>query len=69
MTKEMSNAEVRTHLLEYVKRSKTPFAWPTDGCGYEQHIKFVQHRNKNWRGGDFKQFIIDYANGLLEEAR
>lgn len=37
-------------------------------CGYRQHIKFVKHRNKNWTGeGDFNQFVIDYANSLVDK--
>jgi hypothetical protein len=60
----MTNAETKTYLLEWVKSNHGIFAWPTDGCGYNQHMKFVRHRNKNWKGGDFKQFVIDYANSL-----
>lgn len=45
----------------------TVFGWPTDACGYHQHIKFVDHRNKNWNGGhddDFIKFVLAYANSL-----
>jgi len=65
--KEMSNAETAKHLREYIARPNPPFSWPTDGCGYKQHIRFVEHRNKNWHGGnqeDFKKFVLDYANSL-----
>ena len=64
---DMTNAETKAHLLEWVKHNHGLFAWPTDGCGYEQHMKFVEHRNKHWEGGstaEFNQFVIDYANSL-----
>jgi len=71
----MTNAEAKAHLLKWVKQDL--FAWPTDGCGYDQHIRFVNHRNENWAdyyervGGDedetFRQFVVDYANSLKEE--
>lgn len=44
-----------------------PFSWPTDPCGYDQHIKFVDHRNKNWDGEtpeQFKEFCFAYADAL-----
>lgn len=66
--KEMSNLEVVAHLREWVKHSHGSFAWPTDGCGYHQHIKFVHHRNRNWHGsteGEFNQFVLDYADMLM----
>ena len=56
--------ETKEHLLEWVKNAHGVFAWPTDACGYDQHIKFVKHRNKSWVGGDFKKFVSDYANSL-----
>ena len=54
---KMTNKETKEYLLNWVKTSHGIFAWPTDGCGYDQHIK---------HGGDFNQFVIDYANSLLE---
>ena len=61
----MTNAETKTHLLDWVTKNHSNFAWPTDACGYDQHIKFVEHRDMNWSGdGDFNQFVIDYANSL-----
>jgi hypothetical protein len=63
----MNNAETKAHLLEWVKKRHGAFAWPTDECGYDQHIKFVGHRDKNWTGknyDEFVQFVIDYANSL-----
>jgi hypothetical protein len=65
----MTNAKVVAHLREWVKQSHMPFAWPTDGCGYGQHIRFVEHRNTNWHGEqkDFNQFVLDYADMLEKE--
>jgi len=63
----MTNAETKSYLLKWVTENHGIFAWPTDACGYDQHIKFVDHRNKNWHGGDFNQFVIDYANSLTEK--
>ena len=66
--KNMTNEETQKYLLEWIKKRHGTFAWPTDGCGYEQHIKFVNHRNKNWRweDKDFNQFVKDYANSLCQ---
>ena len=63
----MNNKETKEWLLKWVKEPHGIFSWPTDACGYDQHIKFVDHRNKNWKGGDFNQFVINYANSLTEE--
>ncbi len=63
--KNMTDEETANHLCEWVKKPHGPFAWATDGCGYDQHIKFVCHRNKNYCGQDFKQFILDYADSLV----
>ncbi len=63
--RNMNDAETAAHLREWVKRkTHDSFAWPTDVCGYEQHIRFVDHRNKNWHGGDWAQFVLDYAAAL-----
>lgn len=67
MKKGMTNAQTKAHLLEWVKLPHSTFSWPTDACGYDQHIKFVKHRNKNWNEdyqGDFIQFVRDYARSL-----
>lgn len=61
----MTNEETRQHLLKWCDSSNGLFAWPTDGCGYDQHMKFIKHRNENWSGGDFVQFVQDYANSLV----
>lgn len=63
----MTDAETAEHLRRAVDRPSGTFAWETDGCGYDQHIRFVEHRNKNWYGGtqqDWRAFVLAYADGL-----
>jgi hypothetical protein len=46
------------------------WGWPTDACGYDQHIRFVKQRNNNWHGGgktEFNDFVREYANELEKE--
>jgi len=67
MIKNMTNNETKEHLLRWCEKPNLmPFAWPTDACGYEQHIKFVEHRNKNWNGSksEFVDFVKEYALSL-----
>lgn len=67
----MTNTETKEHMLKWVKTNNSHWSWPTDACGYEQHMKFVDHRNKNYIGEteeDFNQFVINYANSLEEES-
>jgi hypothetical protein len=64
---EKTDAETAAHIREWCSRARCAFSWPTDGCGYEQHMKFVTHRNLNWHGsGDeaFTRFCLDYADSL-----
>jgi hypothetical protein len=62
---EMSDAETAATIREWCSKSRSPWAWPTDPCGYEQHIKFVQHRNANLKTGeDFNAFALAYADTL-----
>jgi len=68
----MTNKETAEHIKKYVanRHHHEVFSWPTDACGYEQHIRFVEHRNKNWKGGtidEFDKFIIDYADMIEKE--
>lgn len=67
----MSDHETATTIRHWVtNKAHSAFSWPTDGCGYDQHIRFVEHRNKNWSGGtaaEFDQFCLDYADALLAE--
>lgn len=61
----MTDTETKTYLLKWCENPNLmPFAWPTDGCGYDQHIKFVEHRNEKWEGGstaEFIEFVRQYA--------
>lgn len=67
---QMTDAETAAYLREWVKQKKgSVWSWPTDACGYDQHIKFVKHRNANWHGGDFDQFVLDYANQLEQQVQ
>lgn len=65
---EMTNLEVAEHLRKWCEAPPTsPFSWPTDACGYDQHIKFVEHRNAHWTGRtteEFVQFVLAYAAQL-----
>jgi hypothetical protein len=64
----VTDAETAEHIRRWCAEDRwAPFAWPTDGCGYEQHIRFVDHRNKNWSGGDFRRFCLDYADALAAQ--
>lgn len=55
------------HLRRYTKTYHDAFSWPTDGCGYDQHARFVHHRNANWHGGsmaEWRRFVLAYAAEL-----
>ena len=69
MHKQMTNQETANHIREYVKKSHGNFSWPTDACGYDQHVKFVVHRNKNWKGigSDWNEFCLSYADELEKQ--
>jgi hypothetical protein len=70
--RDMNDSETAAHLREWVKERRGAFSWPTDGCGYEQHMRFVEHRNKNWRGGtsdEYVSFILAYADAITEAAK
>lgn len=63
----MTDVEVIAHLRKWVKHEHGLFEWPTDACGYEQHLRFVDHRNTyldDWPSRDFKAFVLDYADKL-----
>lgn len=68
--RNMTNAQTAEHLRKYVEQPHGTFSWPTDACGYEQHIKFVKHRNANsdkvseMNNEEWKKFILDYADSL-----
>lgn len=63
----MTNQEVANRIRKYYKTTHSHWGWPTDGCEYKQHIRFVEYRNKNWTGGtieEFKRFALAYADSL-----
>lgn len=65
--RKMNNEETKEYLLEWCKSEHGIWEWPTDACGYDQHIKFVEYRNENWKGGtykDFLNFVKRYAEKL-----
>ena len=66
--REMTDAETAAHIREYAQGYHGTFSWPTDGCGYKQHIRFVKHRNENWHGSgddaEWRAFLYDYADIL-----
>lgn len=67
----MSDKETAEHLRKWCAEvSHHAFSWPTDGCGYEQHMRFVEHRNRHWTGhGNFREFVRAYADSLDAAAR
>lgn len=67
--KGMTDEETKAWLLKWCDNPDMGvFSWPTDACGYDQHIRFVRYRNENWSGhgssGDFVEFVRAYANTL-----
>ena len=78
----MNDIETKKHLLKWCDNpNMMPFSWPTDPCGYEQHIKFVRYRNDNWAEyffirqkqypsasvqKEFINFVRDYAENLVK---
>jgi len=64
----MTDKETADYLREYIKSGKRggPFGWPTDPCGYDQHIKFVEYRNKEWAdcGLTWDKFVLNWADRL-----
>lgn len=78
----MDDKQTKEHLLKWVSESHNLFGWPTDACGYDQHIRFVNYRNDYWYdyyeknkniNNNFKEvfnnFVIEYVKLLdpLEE--
>lgn len=68
---QKTNKQTAEHIRLYIASwPHGMFSWPTDGLGYNQHVRFVQHRNENWKGGsddDFKQFLNLYADKIEKE--
>lgn len=74
MSVEKTNKETAAHIREFMQTryKRRVWAWPTDGCGYDQHIKFVTALNK-WRTLDpdkdtetYEQMVERYCI-LLEQ--
>jgi hypothetical protein len=66
----ISNIETAKRIRIWLQKERGLFSWPTDSCGYDQHIRFVEHRNKNWQGGsieEFRKFVSDYADHIEKE--
>lgn len=67
----MTDTETAQYIREYYETFHSSFSWCTDACGYGQHIRFVEYRNKNWNGStaeEFKVFALEYAD-KLEQGR
>jgi hypothetical protein len=62
---QVTDAEVIAHLRAW--KPSGAFAWATDACGYEQHIRFVIWRNERRRAGDDVDVLV-YAD-LLEAGK
>lgn len=68
----MSDAETAAHLREWVRRDRMakhgPFGWPTDGCGYDQHMRFVKLRNQHYdelaTREDYYALVLRHADQL-----
>ena len=63
----MRNAEKAANLRKYVTKPHGVWSWPTDGCGYEQHKRFIKYRDTHWHGGtppEWIQFVLTYADHL-----
>jgi hypothetical protein len=65
----MNNIETANHIRTKISKPMSAFAWVTDGCGYDQHIEFVKHRNDNWHGEpeEWTRFVLDYADELEKQ--
>jgi hypothetical protein len=61
---EMSDAETAAWIRTWCAAPRGLYSWPTDPCGYEQHIKFVQRWNAHQRQGDLRAFALAYAEEL-----
>ncbi|RLF68226.1 MAG: hypothetical protein DRN26_00180 [Thermoplasmata archaeon] len=67
----MTDREVVAHLRKWVKANHDVLAWPTDGCGYYQHLRYIRYRNDFLqKGGYFRsnddhiKFVLEYADKL-----
>ena len=64
--RDMSDSETAEHLRQWVRETHqhSMWSWPTDACGYKQHLRFVKHRNECWDDGDWRAFVLAYADKL-----
>ena len=63
-----TNKQTAEAIRAWCVSSRSQFSWPTDDCGYDQHIKFVNHRYNNWNKEEsFIDFCYNYADSLEKE--
>ena len=65
----MTNIETAAEIRRWVLRPRGLWGWPTDACGYEQHVRFVEFRNAHWtperqQAQRFEDFCLEYADIL-----
>jgi hypothetical protein len=65
---EMTDKETSHHIRNWLMTDQSGSSWPTDGCGYNQHMKFVEYKNKNYKSGNFNEFVLEYAKMLEGES-
>lgn len=74
----MTNAETAAHLRRWVadRATKSYWSWPSDGCGYDQHMRYAAHRNAHYDAvcamseEEHDAFVLAYAASLeAAEAR
>lgn len=59
----MTDEETAKHLRAWMSKPSLPFSWPTDACGYEQHIRFVTWRNQRLKADEPVDVLL-YADEL-----
>lgn len=67
----LTNKETAEAIRKWCAEPRSHWSWPTDGCGYDQHVRFVMHRNRNWNGGtleEYRAFALAYADELEQIA-
>lgn len=63
----MTDRETARHIRLWCDQCVGLWSWPTDGCGYEQHARFIRHLNQHWTTGtraEFAAFVDGYADML-----
>lgn len=74
----MNNKDTATCIKNYVSALREDPAWcwrsPVYAAGFEQHVKFVRYKERNWHGDvyydreAYARFCLDYASQLDVEA-